>query len=382
MSAIYDFCADHKVNNMTECGFKRVLLFRPDNIGDCVLFSGTLKWIRRRWPDAHIDLMVQPHAMNLFELCPHVDRVLSVERLMPWLWMQRRGWKGAWLTERMFEKEWAKHLLPYPAYDLVICPVSAPAEQCLDVVRRIHAPEKWGCGGFQLNAGKLKNENNRPEKVFTEYYVNTEAEAWQNEFVRTGNFLKKIGIDFSDINPEFWLSQEDHEYAERIMPKDGAAGLFIGGFHSWRRWSAEKWRSLIATIDPQLPVVIFGSSQDCSQASEIASSADLPGGIVNLCGKTSLRQLAACIGSCRVFVSNESCGLHMAVAQGIPTVGIMGGHHYGRYYPWGKESVNRAARVEMDCYHCNGVCRYDDYRCIKDISVDAVWEELKICLKN
>ncbi len=366
----------HKHNTM------HILLFKNDNIGDCILFSGALKWIRQHWPDAFIDLMVQPQAMNLFERCPHVDRVLSVERVAPWLWMRRRGRKGSWLIEELLKKEWAKQLLLYPSYDLVICPVSAPAEQCLDIVRHVHAPEKWGSGGFQLNVNNLENEKNLPEKVFTDYYVNTREEAWRNEFVRIGGFLKKFGIAFSDLNPEFWLSPEDYEYAERIMPKDRAVGLFIGGFHSWRRWSSENWKSLISKMDPQLPVVVFGSGPDRAQAMEIALDAGKSRVVVDLCGKTSLRQLAACIGRCRVLVSNESCGLHMAVAQGIPTVGITGGHHYGRYYPWGKEAINRVARVEMDCYHCNGVCRYGDYRCIKDISVDAVLNELKICLEN
>ena len=35
---------------------KKILLLRPDNIGDGVLFTGTLKYYRKLYPDAKITL--------------------------------------------------------------------------------------------------------------------------------------------------------------------------------------------------------------------------------------------------------------------------------------------------------------------------------------
>ena len=45
----------------------RVLVVRTDNIGDCVLFSGALRWIREARQGDVIHLLVQPHVRNLFE---------------------------------------------------------------------------------------------------------------------------------------------------------------------------------------------------------------------------------------------------------------------------------------------------------------------------
>ena len=43
---------------------------------------------------------------------------------------------------------------------------------------------------------------------------------------------------------------------------------------------------------------------------------------MNLAGKFSLRELPAAIGRCRVFVTNDSGPMHIAVARKVPTVAI------------------------------------------------------------
>jgi hypothetical protein len=133
----------------------RVLLLRPDDIGDCVLFSGYVQRVRATWSAARIDLVVQPHMRNLYELCPHVDRLRSTDRFMPWKWMQRHRMRGAWKAEAigrrpLFLKLWL------PSYDVVIYPVSAPVEDMMTVVRYIRSKDKRGCGGVLFREGHFR----------------------------------------------------------------------------------------------------------------------------------------------------------------------------------------------------------------------------------
>src|SRR4029453_4757053 len=61
---------------------RRLFILRPDNLGDLVLFSVTLKHFRRRWPAARITLCVRgSYGKELFAHCPHVDRLVSYEEL-------------------------------------------------------------------------------------------------------------------------------------------------------------------------------------------------------------------------------------------------------------------------------------------------------------
>jgi ADP-heptose:LPS heptosyltransferase len=63
---------------------KRILIFRPDNIGDVLLFTGALKHIRNLYLDAHITLAVQAHIVNLVELCPYIDACVPIGHLTWW----------------------------------------------------------------------------------------------------------------------------------------------------------------------------------------------------------------------------------------------------------------------------------------------------------
>ena len=119
------------------------------------------------------------------------------------------------------------------------------------------------------------------------------------------------------------------------------------------------------------------------QAAEIlATDGGKSVAVTDLTGKTTLRQMAACIARCDLVVSTDSSGLHFATALRMPTVGLMGGYHYGRYYPWGDERINRVARIDLDCYYCNNKCIHDDYRCVQGIPVETVLKELEIAAGN
>jgi len=354
----------------------RILILRPDNIGDCVLFSGALKPIREHWPHAQIELAVQPHVRNLVEHCPHVDRIRCAYRFAPWLALRLHVLKGTWMLEKcllhpLFKALWL------PRYDLIIYPVSAPKEDWLSVVRNLEAEEKWGFSGVQINYQELDDDRNRPGSVFTRSWQNTQENLWIHEIERTRLFLLGMGIDCECIDPALWIEDGDRRFAAEALPDKEYVGLFVGAADDTRRWPREKWIEVAEKQSAAPTVVLFGGQTDHNFARALeAQLCKRSVRTVNLTGKTTLRQLAACLDRCRACISNDSAGLHLAVASGKPAVGVLGGYHFGRYYPWGNSAMHRVAHVPMDCYHCNAVCRYGDFRCVSDIPVEYVVMEL------
>jgi ADP-heptose:LPS heptosyltransferase len=99
--------------------------------------------------------------------------------------------------------------------------------------------------------------------------------------------------------------------------------------------------------------------------------------VVRLAGKTDLLQLAAIFKHSVLYIGSETGPLHLAVAVGTPTVCILGGGHFGRFYPYGDLRKHRAVFQKMDCYHCNWECIYEVPHCIRDITVEAAWETVQ-----
>ena len=59
---------------------KSLLILRPDNIGDCVLFSGTLRYYRELFPDYKIVLAIKSNIIPLFEYCPYIDKTINYKK--------------------------------------------------------------------------------------------------------------------------------------------------------------------------------------------------------------------------------------------------------------------------------------------------------------
>jgi ADP-heptose:LPS heptosyltransferase len=64
--------------------------------------------------------------------------------------------------------------------------------------------------------------------------------------------------------------------------------------------------------------------------------------------------------------------VHLGAALGKPVVGVRGGGHIGRFWPWGDPKLSRVAATELDCYGCNWVCVHDRVRCVEDIPVETL----------
>lgn len=60
---------------------------------------------------------------------------------------------------------------------------------------------------------------------------------------------------------------------------------------------------------------------------------------MNLIGRLSLKELAACLRRTRVVITNDSGPMHLAAAVGTPVVALFGtedaGSHPRRWGPWG-----------------------------------------------
>ena len=116
--------------------------------------------------------------------------------------------------------------------------------------------------------------------------------------------------------------------AELLLPcEDGRpwVGVLPGAARgNSKRWPAERFAEVAMQLIKEFNVriALFGTAAEQSACDHIAGA--LGDGACNLAGKTSLVVLAAALGRCRVAVSNDSGGMHLATALGVPVVAVFG----------------------------------------------------------
>lgn len=368
----------------------RILIFRPDNIGDVVLFSGAFKHIRGLYPDAHITLAVQKHIVNLVEICPEIDKVISLGQLKKWYLVERIALPSRNILKAIIKKLIRAFNASFRRFDIIIYPVKSPQVNHLRVLDALKGRKVFGITGCTLNEPKNGYPSNlHPVQLYTNNYNVTKFNPWDHELFITVDFLKHLGCQLSSIDeiyPEFWLhgGEVDHLSAAKEQGRI-IIGLFPGATSELRRWPAMNYGNLAKMMGEGCHYVIFGSKAEQELAAQLQRYIEQAGDdfyVINLAGKTTLRELIKNISLCDLLVSMDSSGLHIAIAAGIPTVGIVGGGHYGRFVPWGNDDRNVFLIKSLDCYHCNWLCTRDFPECVHGVCPHEVAEAAERLLMN
>lgn len=139
--------------------------------------------------------------------------------------------------------------------------------------------------------------------------------------------------------PVVWTHAADRAAAAAVLP-EGTAWVGLGPTANWdgKVWPAERFVAVFEAIGALMPgarAVVFGGSGEGERRLAAPVLAGLPDA-VDLAGKLTLAEAAACLARCRVFVGNDSGLMHLAAAAGVPTVGLFGPSLASEYGPQGR----------------------------------------------
>jgi heptosyltransferase-2 len=128
------------------------------------------------------------------------------------------------------------------------------------------------------------------------------------------NFLRAFGLnqppDRQPLNIKLQISPSKQ------------IGLIVGSENSpEKRWPARHWRALIAALPGQY-FAIFGTAGDAPIAAAVADG--FGPRIENLAGRTDLAAFAGQLATCGLLVTNDTGGMHLANALGVPLIALFG----------------------------------------------------------
>ena len=183
-----------------------------------------------------------------------------------------------------------------------------------------------------------------------------------------------VDVDHTDFPPQPYLARaEITPGLEEIRGSGGRKiALNVGASSPLKQWPVPHWSTLAAKlIDNGDTVVFVGDKRDAEVVKEVRSKVGAGGSIVDVAGRTNLRQLAAVLEACDVVVTGDTGPMHIAVAVGTPTIALFGSTNPDRTGPYGKRNVVLDMHLSCSpCYRrptCEG--RVD---CMRDITPDAV----------
>jgi ADP-heptose:LPS heptosyltransferase len=351
---------------------EKILVVQPADIGDVLLSGPFLRELRRFLPRAEIVLAVQPRMLNLVEKCPYVDAVL------PFDWRKVKDWKTAfrghvrwWLDAgKLARRSLWKHRLDTvislrwnndapQAASLILMYVSGARRR----IAYINGPNDF----LFLRLGDVN-------RLTTAGPVRG---APKHEVERQLDILRFLGGHPENAGLEVWTAEEDERFARRFLSRSGLTGtelliaLAPGAAWSYRRWPAGRFIEVGRWLQENYgaSILIVASRSESGLALQVENGLHR-GRAFNLAGRTTLREMAAVLKRCRLFIGNDSGPMHVAAASGVPSIGLFGPGEYERFRPWGPG--HEVVRLGFTCNPCSENCQFEEPRCIRGITVEQV----------
>jgi len=140
--------------------------------------------------------------------------------------------------------------------------------------------------------------------------------------------------------PVVWTAVQDQARAATLLPADRPV-IALAPTANWRPkvWPAERFaalfRALAAGALPGAVPAVFAGPGDWERELAAPLLAALPDAI-DLTGRLSVPEAAACLARSALFIGNDSGLMHLAAAAGAPTVGLFGPTDATEYAPSGR----------------------------------------------
>jgi len=275
----------------------RILFVTANRLGDAILSTGLLDHLIRTHPDARITVVCGPVAMGVFSRMPNLERTIVLEK---------RPFGRHWLPL------WAETVTT--RWDLVVDIRGSALSWLVPTCRRAVKRPSVGHKTVQLAA--------------------------------------MLGIAQPPL-PVAWTSQQDRDRASALLPSDRPV-IALAPTANWapKAWPADRFATLFralrdSTIRHAIPMVIAGPG-DAERAMAAPLLEALPDAI-DLVGRLSLPETAACLARATVFIGNDSGLMHLSASTGAPTLGLFGPTDASQYAPAGHHAaplVGPSGRME------------------------------------
>jgi heptosyltransferase III len=316
----------------------KIIIIRPDHLGDLILSLPVAQALKERYPGSHITYFAAPGPA---EIAPMVDYVDD--------WIIDKGPNDRLSLGKLTQ------LLRQSTFDTLI---------------ELKPSWRTAAAGFLSGIPIRIGTSRRFYSLFYNRRVNLRRRGTglhQSDLEQA--MLGPLGIDVSGLIPTMTLPESIKRAGGKLVTGSikGYIVIHPGSMGSAPNWPVDYYRELAKLIlkETNFKVVITGLETNLGDFN----------GCQNLCGKTSLTDLAGVLGGASLFVSGGTGPLHLADALGTRSIAFFPRHSNIDERRWGPRRHPEGIMLPSsdDC-RSSSVARCT---CLKQIMPEAAFKRLR-----
>lgn len=334
---------------MKKSDYRRILIIQTAFIGDLILTTPLIRGLKILFPDADIDAVVRPGAAPVLKNNPHVNQVLLFDK-------KGNKWKS---FSEMVQR------LRHNSYEIAIIPHRSVTSGMLAFRSRIRE--------------RIGFKNRLSTLLLTKSICLTRS---GSEIRRNLNLLKAFtDAEFSEETKLYPDILAQMRIQELLPEKNGKAFIAIAPGSVWytKQWPEFRYAELAARLYRDGHQLIFlGSPGERKLCDRIIGEADAKDAI-NLAGITGITESATVTEVCDLMICNDSGAMHIANAVNTDVIAFFGPtvEQFG-FSPY--RANDSVFQVDLPCRPCGKhggkTCPNKHFRCMLDIDIDAVYNEV------
>src|SRR5271156_3214631 len=316
--------------------FSNILVRATNWVGDAVMSLPALRAIRERFSTARISVLAKPWVADLYGRESFIDEIILYTGQSPWRTgheLRVRRFDCAILLQNAFEAAWIAWLAKIPTR----IGYKRDGRQLL-LTRAVDVPKP--------------GEIPRHQRF---YYL---------------ELLRRAGlIDALPASDSIQLGSRKAPSGKRVIGVSPGAA-----YGTAKRWLPERFAEAAGALAEArgASIALFGTKGEralCEEISWLLNGRE----VTNYAGETTLAQFIDLAAGCELFLTNNSGSMHIASAQGVPTVAIFGATDDTTTGPTGLNA--RVVRQPVDCSPCLLRECPIDHRCMTGVSAERVVKE-------
>lgn len=286
---------------------QKILIFRPDHLGDMLLTTPAIYALRQTFPDAHISVLAGSWATRILQGNPDINNIIPCN--LPWL---DRGGSPSWQPLpsiiRQIRTQKFDHIFNFRV-----------AAKAAVFSRLLGAKERWG---FDVSKSSWAWHHKIPFDENCHVVDNYMA------------LMKAAGVNHSSVQFRIFPETVDLAPVDQLL-KDLPPAIVLGvtSGRPDKAWLPDRWGHLADHIAQKgFQILLNGGPSENAEIEAV--QAHMKHKAINLVGKFSLLQFAGLLKKCRALITLDSFPMHLSAAVETPTIAIMGAnssHMWGPY---------------------------------------------------
>jgi heptosyltransferase-2 len=331
---------------------KRILIIRPDRIGDVVLSTPIPRELKKAYPGSFIAVLLREYTKDIYVNNPNVDQIIIDSE------------KTELKSKLQLIKEIRTHNFTH-AFILL------PTERMNWILFFSGIKYRIGVGH------KFYQFITNTKSVYRRKYIPLRHEA---DYCM--DMARKIGVETDNLDTEIHLSDEEKLFIDSLQVKFKDGKKFLIGVHTTSGNSSPNWK-------PSAYRELILKLKSINNVQILVTDIKIPYEVNYIDGvlyppKQDLRELIQIIATLDLLVSSSTGPAHIAAALKVPTIAMFCPLPACSPELWSPKG-NKAINILPDKNYCEEVCSGYPKQCYFEgeggISVEKVLEEVKKSIK-